>query len=119
MLELREHLSIHQSSYVLRDESGMRPSQFYNNPSGHLGINTVCNTALEPIKMSSLLMRHFNNPSNIQIIGYPMIDWRSNPDNQGPLKDYLAYAHGRLGHTVHASMVLRKALEVFCRYFLF
>jgi hypothetical protein len=115
MLSLLEGMIIYQSSHVLRDESGMRPSMFFNNPTGHLGIDTVCNTALEPIKMSSLLIRHFNNPRNIRIIGYPQIDWRSNPDAEGPLKKYIAYQHGRLGHAVHARAQLKKAIHTFYR----
>ena len=111
--ELFEHSLIFQSSCILHDESGMRPRQFYDNPTGALGINTVCNTALEPIKMVSWLTSNYKDVSNIKIIGYPEIDWMSNPDASGPLKEYLAYSAGRLSHVVHCRFELKNAFSVF------
>ena len=113
LLELFEHILIYQSSGVMMDTSGMRPSQFFSNPSGHLGIDNICNTAYEPIKMCKILMKHFKNPRDIRIIGYPDINWRANPDSPGPLKNYINYATARLGHYVQAKVELSKACYEF------
>jgi hypothetical protein len=63
--------------------------------------------------MVCLLIRHYNNPSNIQIIGYPLVDWKSNPDCSGPLRNYVAYLSARITHVVNARAVLRKAIASF------
>jgi hypothetical protein len=76
LLELFEHILIYQAYGVLDDDSGQRPNHFYANPNGRLGIDTICNPALEPIKFCKLLQKHYNNPREICIVGYPQIDWQ-------------------------------------------
>ena len=109
LLELFEHILIYQAYGVLNDDSGQRPSQFFANPSGRLGIDTLCNTALEPIKMCKLLEKNHTNPREICIVGYPQINWQADPDSQGDLKNYLQYSAGRLAHQVGARSQLTEA----------
>ena len=109
LLELFEHILIYQAYGVLNDDSGQRPSQFFANPNGRLGIDTLCNPALEPIKMCKLLEKSHTNPREICIVGYPQINWQADPDSTGPLKDYLQYSAGRLAHQVGARSQISEA----------
>jgi hypothetical protein len=111
LLEQLEHILIYQAYHALDDDSGLRPNRFYANPNGRLGIDTICNPSLEPIKMCKLLQRNYSNPRQVCIVGYPQIDWQGDPDRPGPLKDYLNYSNGRLAHQVDARARLAEALE--------
>jgi hypothetical protein len=109
LIELLEHIIIYQASGVLGDESCQRPKDFFSNPTGRMGLDTVCNIMLEPIKMCKLIEKHYNNPKNISIIGYPIIDWQGDPDAGGDLKRYLNYISARLGHQIHARNKISQA----------
>jgi hypothetical protein len=75
LMEMLEHILIYQTSEALADKSGRRPSEFYGNPTGPLGIDTICCPAYEPIKMINLIRRNHRDVSDVRIIGYPDIDW--------------------------------------------
>ena len=111
LLELFEHILIYQASGVLDDNSGQRPNLFYANPNGRLGIDTICNPALEPIKMCKLLEKHFNGPREVCIVGYPQIDWQGDPDVPGDLQEYLNYSAARLAHQVDARSKVSEACQ--------
>lgn len=114
MTELLEHIIIYQASGVLGDESCQRPKDFFSNPTGRMGLDTVCNIMLEPLKMCKLLEKHYNDPKRISIISYPIIDWQGDPDVAGDLKSYLLYVSARLGHQVNArSKVISACREAF------
>ena len=98
---------------MLDDNSAQRPNRFFSNPNGRLGIDTICNTALEPIKICKLLQKRFNNPREICIVGYPQIDWQGDPDGPGTLRDYLQYSSARLAHQVD----IRHKISEACREF--
>ena len=100
-MELMEHIIIYQASGVLGDESCQRPKDFFANPTGRMGLDTVCNILLEPLKICKLIEKNYNNPKNISIINYSAIDWQGDPDT-GDLKRYLQYTSGRLSHQVQA-----------------
>ena len=114
LLELFEHILIYQAYGVLNDNSGLRPSCFFSNPNGRLGIDTLCNPSLEPIKITKLLEKGFNNPREICIVGYPQINWQGDPDSPGDLHDYLQYSAARLSHQVDARY---KLAEAFTKYY--
>lgn len=109
LIELLEHIIIYQASGVLGDESCQRPKDFFSNPTGRMGIDNVCNIMLEPLKICKLIERNYNDPRNISIIGYPIIDWQGDPDEEGGLKRYLNYISARLGHQVNARGVMNTA----------
>ena len=102
MVELLEHIVIYQASGVLGDESCQRPKDFFSNPTGRVGLDTVCNISLEPLKMCKLIEKHYNDPKKISIINYPTIDWQGDPDADGDLKNYLSYNSARLSHQVNS-----------------
>ena len=85
---------------MLGDETGVRPRDYYDNPNGRLGANTICNPLWDPLKMCRLLMEKDKTAANIRIIGYPAIDWQGDPDMPGPLKQYLNFASGYSAHIV-------------------
>ena len=111
LVELLEHIIIYQASGVLGDESCQRPKDFFSNPTGRMGLDTVCNIMLEPIKMCKLTEKHYNSPRNISIINYPIIDWQGDPDTRGDLKQYLNYSSARLGHQVQSRLRIFSACK--------
>ena len=113
LLELFEHILIYQAYGVLNDDSGHRPSRYFSNPNGRLGIDTICNPFLEPIKICKLLERHFTKPREICIVGYPQINWQADPDEQGDLKDYLQFSSAQLAHQVDARYQMSEACRKF------
>jgi hypothetical protein len=76
-----------------------------------MGLDTVCNIMLEPIKMCKLTEKHYNSPRNISIINYPIIDWQGDPDTRGDLKQYLNYSSARLGHQVQSRLRIFSACK--------
>ena len=110
-MELLEHIIIYQASGVLGDESCQRPKDFFSNPTGRMGLDTVCNIMLEPIKMCKLIEKHYNNPNHVLIVNYPLIDWQGDPDTRGDLKQYLTYSSARMGHQVQA----RNTISLSCK----
>lgn len=111
MVELLEHIIIYQASGVLGDESCLRPKDFFSNPTGRIGIDTVCNILLEPLKICKLIEKNYNNPRQISIVNYPMIDWQGDPDADGDLKKYLSYISACLGHQIQA----RNKIQTACK----
>ncbi len=74
-------------------------------------MDTVCNVMLEPIKMTKLIEKHYNEPRKISIINYPLIDWQGNPDAQGDLRNYLNYISARLGHQIQCRNKVQEACK--------
>lgn len=110
-MELLEHIIIYQASGVLGDESCQRPKDYFSNPTGRMGLDTVCNIMLEPIKMTKLVEKHYNDPKHISIINYPLIDWQGDPDAPGHLKNYLNYISARLGHQIQYRSKIQNACK--------
>ena len=110
-MELLEHIIIYQASGVLDDDSCQRPKDFFTNPTGRMGLDTVCNILLEPLKMCKLIEKNYNNPKRISIINYPIIDWQGDPDAVGDLKNYLSYISARLGHQNQAKSRIQSACK--------
>ena len=80
-----------QYSKFTNSSTYMRPRDFFDNPNGVQGANTLCNPFSEPLKMIKMIRDRHADARRIRIIGYPNIDWTSNPDAPGDLNDYLKY----------------------------
>ena len=76
-----------------------------------MGIDTICNIMLEPFKICKLIEKHYNHPKDISIIGYPVIDWQGNPNNDNDLMRYLNYISARLGHQIQARTRISNACQ--------
>ena len=76
-----------------------------------MGIDTICNIMLEPFKICKLIEKHYNHPKDISIIGYPVIDWQGNPNDDNDLMRYLNYISARLGHQIQARTRISNACQ--------
>lgn len=97
------------------DRSSERPKDYFRNPNGRLGINKICLPAFEPYKICKLLLKHYK-PSDVRIIGYPLIDWlktSTDPEEVLARKQYSAYLKAIRGHQIEACAALHSACADF------
>lgn len=117
LTEMLEHVIIYQACEVMGDRSDERPSDYFRNPNGRLGIHKVCLPAFEPYKMCKLLLRHYQ-PRNARLIGYPDIDWLGesrDPGKAAARKQYQDYTMAIRTHQIDACTKLRVACEDFAK----
>ena len=67
----------------------------------------MCLPAFEPYKICKLMHKHFKDPKDICIVGYPIIDWQG--DSQDPLE---ITARAQQGNYIKA-LRTRQVLKLF------
>ena len=113
---LLEHILIYQASGVMGDNSGVNPSEFFCNPGGRLGIDRVCSPGFEPYKICKLVTKHFKNPRELRIIGYPHLDWlgdTGDPAEEEALAQLERFVKAMRGRQMEARSKLEQACKEF------
>lgn len=110
-MELLETLLLKQLSMMRLDRSGQHPRDYYEKPNAQLGAHTLFNPMYMPFKILETMRRLHGSVSGLQIIGFPDINWAGNPNDPGPLRDYLKFVEGYTAHIVDWCAQIR----AFCR----
>jgi len=112
MCYLLQQILLYQAAHVIGDTSGALPSAYYSNPTGKLGISTICNPFMDPLKILRLFERSIDGEITLfKIIGYYNIDWHKNPVSDPKLKAYMRYYSTYSGHVERLYSDLEQAIE--------